>query len=143
MHDLSSAGSSGAGLRCRPGDPHHLGATFAASGTNFAVWAPAASRVALCLFDGEQETQLHLHGPKHGVWHGRVAGIEPGQRYGFRVEGSWRPAQGQLPNPDKLLLDPYCRAFSGEVTPHDSLATLTDEGERNGGDTAPYMPRSV
>ncbi|MBA2445686.1 MAG: glycogen debranching protein GlgX, partial [Nocardioidaceae bacterium] len=38
---------------------------------------------------------------------------------------------------------PYGRAVSGEVTPDDSLATLTDEGERNAGDSAPYMPRSV
>src|SRR4051794_19679606 len=34
-----------------PGDPSPLGATWDGEGTNFALWAPAAESVALCLFD--------------------------------------------------------------------------------------------
>ena len=76
------------------------------SGTNFAVWAPEATQVYICLFDDYgQEIRLALPDLTLGVWHGYVPGVEPGQRYGLRADGPWDPAAGHLFNPDKLLLD--------------------------------------
>src|SRR6202044_2153903 len=49
------------------------------------------------------------------VWHGTLAGVGPGQRYGLRVHGPWNPAQGLRCNPAKLLIDPYATAIDGEV----------------------------
>jgi isoamylase len=48
------------------------------------------------------------------TWHAYLPGIEPGQRYGFRVYGPWDPAAGQRCDPSKLLLDPYGKAFDGD-----------------------------
>ena len=38
----------------------------------------------------------------------------PGQRYGVRVDGPWRPDKGLRYNAAKLLLDPYARAIEGD-----------------------------
>ncbi|MGH3508208.1 MAG: glycogen debranching protein GlgX [Nocardioidaceae bacterium] len=123
---------------------HRLGATPDDQGTNFAVWAPDADRVDLCLFDeAGTETRLALPERTLGVWHGYVPGIRPGQPYGYRVSGPWEPALGHLFSPDKLLLDPYTRAVHGELTPHHSVAGMSQDGTPNPGDSAPYVPRSV
>jgi glycogen debranching enzyme GlgX len=107
--------------------------------TNFAVWAPEATGVDLCLFDdggpGGTEERLRLTERSLGVWHGRVPGVGHGQRYGFRAHGPWDPAQGARFNPNKLLLDPYARAVSGRYDPRE--LTYPDR------DSAPYVPRSV
>jgi glycogen debranching enzyme GlgX len=124
---------------------HHLdlGATPDEGGTNFAVWAPDATSVFLCLFDDGDETRIALPERTLGVWHGYVPGVRPGHLYGFRVDGPFDPVRGHLFNVDKLLLDPYARAIAGTVTPHDSLAAMTGWGRPNPGDSAAYTPRSV
>jgi isoamylase len=119
-----------------PGRHAPLGATVLDDSTNFAVWAPRATRVELCLFDDAgAETRLPLTERSLGVWHGRVAGVGHGQRYGFRAHGQWDPAHGARFNPAKLLLDPYARAVSGGYDPRE--LTYHDR------DSAPYVPRSV
>ncbi|MGI8577168.1 MAG: glycogen debranching protein GlgX [Nocardioidaceae bacterium] len=127
-----------------PGHHQQLGALFDGEGTNFAVWAPGAASVDLCLFgDDHSETRLTL--PEHtlGVWHGYVPSITPGQHYGFRVDGVWDPPSGRMFNAAKLLLDPYAKAIDRMLVPHPSLASITATGQRNGTDSAPYVPRSV
>ena len=102
------------------GDRFVLGATLipGRDGVNFAVTSSVADKVTLCLFDDEtgEETQVRLKDYDAGVWHGFVHGIRPGQQYGYRVSGPFDPARGVRCNPNKLLLDPYARAFSGAVT---------------------------
>jgi isoamylase len=104
----------------RPADPRILGAQVTAQGTNFAFWAPAADAVELCLFDGEAgnltETRFSLAHRDGPIWHGYLAGIKAGQKYGYRVYGPWRPDQGWRFNPNKLLIDPYTHLLSGELT---------------------------
>jgi glycogen debranching enzyme GlgX len=119
-----------------PGHHAPLGATVLGDVTNFAVWAPEATRMELCLF-GETgaETRLGLTERTLGFWHGRVPGVGHGQRYGFRAHGRWDPYQGARFNPAKLLLDPYARAVSGRYDPRE--LTYHDR------DSAPYVPRSV
>jgi len=100
-----------------PGSQFPLGATPAADGTNFAVASTVADAVTLCLFDeAGRETQVSLQDYDAGVWHGFVPGTGPGQAYGYRVTGPYDPGRGLHCNPAKLLLDPYARAVSGEVT---------------------------
>src|SRR5664280_2908602 len=90
-----------------PGRPFPLGATAATDGTNFAIASEIAEGVTLCLFDElGAEQQLALAECDAGVWHGFVPGVGPGQRYGYRVQGPYRPANGLRCNPNKLLLDP-------------------------------------
>ena len=98
------------------GSTHTLGARTTPDGVNFALAAPNADRVELCLFsaDGQHEIQrLELKGREHGIWHGLVRGAMPGLVYGYRVHGRWDPPQGHRFNPAKLLLDPCAREVLG------------------------------
>ncbi len=127
-----------------PGHYQPLGATYTESGTNFAVWAPDAESVTLCLFDEDgEERQLTLLERTLGIWHGFVPDVEPGARYGYRVAGAWDPAGGRAFSRDKLLLDPYALAIDGSVTPDPSMSVTTATLSRNPGDTAAYTARSV
>ncbi|UMG92986.1 hypothetical protein [Nocardioides sp. TF02-7] len=99
-----------------PGRNWPLGATWTPESTNFAVHAPQATDVWLCVFDEEGGEQRHLLTEQSlGIWHGALPGIAPGTRYGCRVAGPWDPARGLRFNPQKLLLDPYGLAVSGDV----------------------------
>ncbi|EYF06221.1 glycogen debranching protein GlgX [Chondromyces apiculatus] len=130
-----------------PGHPYPLGATWDGAGTNFALFSEVAERVELCLFDEEgQETRINLPEMSGYVWYGYIPDVGPGQRYGYRVHGPWDPARGLRSNPHKLLLDPYARAITGEVTWNEALFSYRfddPEGELNTMDSAPYMPRGV
>ena len=129
-----------------PGKSYPLGATFDGVGTNFAIFSEVAEQVELCLFDSAgHETRHVLPEETAHVHHGYLPGVGPGQRYGYRVHGPWRPAQGQRCNPDKLLLDPYGKAVDGALRWRRSVFghQLGDESRASRSDSAPAMPRSV
>ena len=95
-----------------PGRTWPLGADWGAEATNFAVRAPEATAVWVCLFDeDDRETRHALTEVSLGIWHGMVPGVAAGTRYGYRVDGPWEPETGLRFNADKLLLDPYARAI--------------------------------
>ncbi|QOF79041.1 glycogen debranching protein GlgX [Variovorax sp. 38R] len=105
-----------------PGSPLPLGAIPSQQGVNFAIAAPTASKVELCLFDntGSNEQQrLTLPECTDGIWHGLLPNARPGLIYGYRVHGPWAPAEGQRFNPVKLLLDPYAREIVGHYNGSD------------------------
>ena len=63
-----------------PGSNHPLGATWSAEATNFAVHAPRADAVWVCVFDEDgAETRHELTEQSLGIWHGAVPGV-PGVR---------------------------------------------------------------
>ena len=132
-------------VSARPGRPYPLGVTFADGGANVAVYSDVAEQVLLCLFDADgAETQVPLPGMDAGIWHCFLDGVTPGQRYGFRVVGPYRPSAGQRCNPAKLLLDPYARANSGEVVFGPALlGPAPDGGQPNSLDSAAAVPKSV
>ena len=99
-----------------PGRWHPLGATCTDGGVNFALYSANATGVVLELFDSPSappSARIRLGSRTRHVWHGFVAGLKPGQLYGYRVEGPYQPDQGLRFNPHKLLIDPYARALSG------------------------------
>ncbi len=99
-----------------PPTTYPLGATWDKEGTNFALFSENATSVELCLFDDKDgETRLPLVEVENHVWHDYLAGVKPGLKYGFRVNGPHQPKQGQRFNPAKLLLDPYAKAIAGDV----------------------------
>ncbi|GAA1550288.1 glycogen debranching protein GlgX [Actinomadura kijaniata] len=129
-----------------PGEPYPLGATWDGMGTNFALFSEVAERVELCLFDADgHESRIDLQEVDGFVWHCYLPGIMPGQRYGYRVHGPYRPREGHRCNPHKLLLDPYGKAIEGEVRWHESLFSyrFTDPDAFNTDDSAPFMPKNV
>ena len=109
--------------RLDSGSPNRLGATWDGSGTNFAFFSAHAEKVELCLFDrsGRRETdRIELPEFTHEVWHGYLPDVRPGQLYGYRVHGPYDPRNGHRFNPNKLLLDPYAKAYHGELRWHDA-----------------------
>jgi isoamylase len=131
-----------------PGSPAPLGAHWDGTGTNVALWSAGATAVDLCLFDPDGTEHRHrLQETTHQVWHGRLPGVGPGQRYGYRVHGPYDPGAGSRWNPAKLLLDPYARAVDGELGLDPALFGFrpdgVDAGTPDGRDSAPYVPRGV
>jgi isoamylase len=121
-----------------PGRPFPVGATWDGEGTHFAIWSPTATRADVCLFDaGGREHRVQLVERSFHIWHGYIPGINPGQRYGYRLDGPYSPAAGMLHNPAKLLIDPYAKAIDGDFV--DNPACYAD----NSLDSAPFVPRSV
>jgi isoamylase len=129
-----------------PGDSYPLGATYDGAGTNFALFSEVAERVELCLFDDAgKESRVDLREVDGFVWHGYLPGINPGQRYGYRVHGPYNPPAGQRCNPAKLLLDPYAKAIDGQVQWGQPVFSyyFGNPDRRNNADSAPHVPRSV
>ncbi len=124
--------------------PFRLGVHPVDGGVSVAVFAAHATGVELCLFDdADKERRIPLRGLLRGVWHGFVPGIVPGQRYGFRAAGPWATKRGHRYNPAKLLLDPYGRGLEGTLSPMTAPGASVLESNRDGTDSAPFMPRSV
>jgi glycogen operon protein len=129
-----------------PGQPYPLGATYDGAGTNFAVFSEAAERIELCLLaeDGS-ETSVELRETDAFVRHAFLPGVQPGQRYGFRVHGPYDPTRGLRCNSAKLLLDPYAKAMSGRVDWDESVYGyhFGAPDRRNDLDSAPHTMASV
>ncbi|MGL4621892.1 MAG: glycogen debranching protein GlgX [Chroococcidiopsis sp.] len=132
-----------------PGNVYPLGSYWDGKGTNFTLFSENATGVELCLFDrDDKETRVELTEVSNFVWHGYIPGIGPGQRYGYRVQGSYAPQEGHRFNPNKLLIDPYTKAIAGEVGNGPELYGYSWESEEadlsfSDLDSAPLMPKSV
>lgn len=149
------------------------GPRFDGTGTRFSVRSEHATRVELWLFDApaDELPTARLAMERDGaLWTLRVEGVGPGSLYGFRAWGpnwsyssSWTPgsavgfhahvdAEGNRFNPNKLLLDPYGRAISGDVLrayEPDTGTTRTSHTVLGGNDAVAFldsaaaMPKSV
>jgi glycogen operon protein len=135
--------SAGADRTESTGQSSPLGATSFPDGVNFSVFARGASGVDLLLFDREDDTQPARVIPidptanrTYHYWHVFVPGVQPGQVYGYRVQGPYDPANGLRFDPAKVLLDPYGR---GVVVPKN----YSREAARLEGDNAATAMKSV
>ena len=97
------------------GGPHQQG-----DGVCFVLFSRHATGVRLELYqhpdDSSPARVIDLDPMRHrtgDMWHVWVRGIAEGQLYGYRIEGPYQPEEGHRFNPNKLLLDPYARAFAG------------------------------
>ncbi|QQQ75344.1 glycogen debranching protein GlgX [Saccharothrix sp. 6-C] len=110
------------------GRPFPLGAHPEAGGVRFAVSAPPAHAVEVCLIseDGTEE-RVELTERTFGVWHGLISGVTPGQRYGYRVHGPYDPSRGLRCNPAKLLVDPYATRITGALSDLDAALGYVDD----------------
>jgi len=120
-----------------------LGVRLTNRGLEVAVYAPSAEHIDLCLFlnDGEQRHRLTAGSTHHGIFEH----VPVGTAYGFRAAGPWLPDHGLQLNPNKLLMDPYARAISGEVVWNQALMPGTEghTDQPDPADSAPFMPRSI
>ncbi len=134
------------GRTIKPGKPFPLGATYDGVGTNFAIFSQVAEYVELCLFSQSGlESRFRLPDETGHIHHGYLAGIGPGQHYGFRVHGPWDPNNGIRCNPEKLLLDPYAKAIDGDLRYRRSVFAhqLGDDSRASKADSAASVPKSV
>ncbi|MCK5568421.1 MAG: glycogen-debranching protein, partial [Spirochaetes bacterium] len=102
------------------GKPLPLGATPCPAGTQFAIFSRHATAVSLLLFETPEDTgplaeiefdpEMNRTGD---IWHICVKGVGPGQLYLYRVDGPHDPAAGHRFDRNKLLLDPYAKAVTG------------------------------
>jgi isoamylase len=125
------------------GAPAPLGATPIAAGVNFSVYSRHSTGVELLLFDraddGEPARVVQLDpvaNRTYHYWHGFVAGVKPGQIYGFRADGPWDPPGGMRFDREKVLLDPYGRAVAVPPSYDRKAASLP-------GGNASIAPKSV
>lgn len=133
------------------GSPNRLGAMFENDGVNFAVFSAHAKAVEVCLFedDGVRETdRIRLPEYTDHVFHGWVPDLKPGQLYGYRVHGPYEPDEGHRFNPNKLLLDPYARAFQGDLKWDPSLfgyelGHADKDLSFSATDSAPFVPKAI
>ncbi|MBT9465715.1 glycogen debranching protein GlgX [Hydrogenophaga sp.] len=126
-------------------------------GVRFAVWAPDAHALDVCLFDPGapvEQRRVALQPGGDGVWSAFVPGVGAGQLYGLRASGPWLPEAGHRFNPARLLLDPWALALVGDT---DRLALQTghacadplhptqawSEHQPDPTDNAAHMPRCV
>ena len=111
------------------GLPYPLGATVDKNGVNFALFSKHATKVELCLFDhdGKHEERIVLPNYTDEVFHGYIQGVHWGQRYAYRVYGPYDPERGMRFNPNKLVLDPYCKKITAPVEAHNAqLGYISD-----------------
>ncbi len=137
--------------RIREGLPFPLGASWDGNGTNFALFSANATKVEICIFDQAGENELdRIELPEYTdeIWHGYLPEIGPGTVYGYRVHGPYAPEEGHRFNANKLLLDPYARAHTGELVWNDACFGYTigakgDDLTFDERDSAPFMPKCV
>ncbi|WP_289067918.1 glycogen debranching protein GlgX [uncultured Bifidobacterium sp.] len=136
-------------MQIRPGSMYPLGAHYDGAGVNFSIYSQVADKVELCLFDDQdRETRIEMTEQNSYVWHNYLPGIQPGQRYGYRVYGPYDPNRGLRCNPNKLLLDPYAYAIEGNIDSDESLFSYwfkspNDNSAMNTLDSAGHTMKSV
>lgn len=111
------------------------GAQAGPAATRFAVHAPHAEAVDLCLFEGDAE-QRHAMVRHGGDWQAELPGNLAGLRYGYRARGPYAPDRNLWFDPAKLLVDPCAQELDRRFTQHPSLA-------EPGVDTAALVPRAI
>jgi isoamylase len=123
------------------GRPYPLGATWDGSGVNFALYSERAERVELCLFEpkGRRELErLELRERTDFVWHCYLPDARPGQPYGYRIHGPAAP--GDRFNPQRLLLDPYARLITGQISAGLGRCQVVDSAFSWDDDRPPRIP---
>ncbi len=124
-----------------------MGATYDGVGVNISLYSEVADTVELCLFDKDGRETRHVLPEVTGhCHHGYFPDLEPGQLYGFRVHGPWRPEDGIRCNAHKLLIDPYARAIVGDIEWDESVFPYRFDdpgGPPDTRDSAPCVPKAV
>jgi glycogen operon protein len=115
-------------------------------GINVAVASGGAEAILLSLFDAadREYARIRLPGRTGDVFHGHVAGVGPGARYGLRAQGDFDPARGQRFNAAKLLVDPYATQIDRPFKLHASLFDARIHGApEDDADSAAFVPKAI
>ncbi|HEY6421451.1 MAG TPA: glycogen debranching protein GlgX [Candidatus Binataceae bacterium] len=139
-------------IKTMPGEPYPQGATWDGAGVNFSLFSENATGVELCLYGdagpNRETARFPMTEQTDRVWHIYLAGVKPGLRYAYRVNGPYEPDKGNRFNPAKLLIDPYAKAIDGPVRWDDALfGYVVGHGDedlsRDERDSSAFMPKCV
>ena len=108
-------------LQLSAGAPSPLGASRVKQGENgwnFAVFAPDASAMTLCLFTPDTEEllgEIPFSARTGDIWHLAVQGINDGSLYALKAGGEKDLDRGLHFEPERILLDPYARKLNRKI----------------------------
>ncbi|MCY4484693.1 MAG: glycogen debranching protein GlgX [Spirochaetaceae bacterium] len=129
--------TSSSALSVTRGRPVPLGATVLDRGTQFALFSRHATAVSLLLFEdaatAEPTAEISLDRTHHrtgDIWHVLARGVGPGWCYLYRVDGPFAPRHGHRFDAQRLLFDPYAKAFTGAMPARRRAAELPSEQPR-------------
>ncbi len=115
------------------GEPSPLGSTWIDESQgnaanlqrwNFAVFAPDATLLTLCLFCADTEeplAELPFVGRTGDIWHMQVANIPDGTLYLLKADGADAPEQGLTFSSKHYLLDPYAKQLNRSLVFNERL----------------------
>ena len=133
-----------------PGFPAPMGVSLDAHGANVAVFSANATDILLCLFDSTDRETARLRLPERtgDVFHGHIAGLRAGQRYGLRALGPYAPRDGHRFNAHKLLLDPHASVIDRAFQLHPSMFAYQlghpdSDLSFDDTDSASHMPKAL
>ena len=133
--------------RVSTGSPERIGVTHEGNGLNVAVFSAHAEAIDFCLFDdaGDREVErIRLYERTGDIFHGHIAGLGLGTRYGLRAHGPYDPKNGHRFNPAKLLVDPHALALDRGFVLAPSMYGFTQGSDRpEETDSASAMPKGV
>ncbi len=134
-------------LTVTAGRPYPMGPVTYAEGIRFTIFSRHATRVWIALFDTVEDQEPvweYEFDPSHhrtgDVWSLFVRGAPEGTYFLYRMDGPFAPRQGHRYNPDIYLLDPYAKAFVGDI--HDGTmkcVAVHDKMDWND-DKRPHIP---
>ncbi|MFP4501499.1 MAG: glycogen debranching protein GlgX [Candidatus Hydrogenedentota bacterium] len=133
-------------LEVTPGRLQPLGPVVLDGGVRFSIFSRHATRVWLALFENVPDQTpawtFELDPARHrtgDIWSIFVRGLGAGIYFLWRMDGPFDPARGHRFNPDIYLLDPYARAFAGEV--HDNtMKSVIVHDDLSWTDRRPLIP---
>lgn len=109
-------------LRVYPGRPYPIGPAVYDEAVRFTIFSRHATEVWLSVFNNIDDRtpvwEFQFDPRRHrtgDIWSIFVRGLHSGAYYLYRMNGPRDPAAGHHFNPDRHLLDPYARAFVGDI----------------------------
>ena len=106
-------------FKLRAGKPLPFGATIVPGGVNFSIYSRSATSCELVIFEKHApEPCANIIFPEEfrigNVFSMVVFGIEyENIEYGFRMNGPFKPEEGQRFDHSKILMDPYAKVIGG------------------------------
>ena len=117
------------------GRHYPLGATVTPDGVNFAVYSQHATDVFLLLFDepdADPTDVIQLVNRDRFVSHALVRGLGPGQLYGYKARGDYRPEWGLRFNDSQAAAGPVREGGHGKIPQRRQPAARLRSAARRG-----------
>ncbi len=134
-------------LRITAGRPYPTGPVVYENGIRFTIFSRHASRVWVAVFENvESKTpvwEYEFNPHKHRVgdmWSIFVEGLSEGAYFLYRMDGPDEPREGHRYNPGIYLLDPYAKAFVGDIHNGTMKCVAVHDKMDWNGDTRPRIP---